>query len=332
MDRIRWGILSTARIALNQVVPALQSAQHSVVEAIASRSQDKAEAAARRMKVGRAYGSYEALLDDPAIDAIYNPLPNHLHLPWSLAALEAGKHVLCEKPITLNAEQATALQSHSRRFPDLKIMEAFMYRHHLQWKRVVAMVRGGEIGELRTVESFFSYSNLDPADYRNQPQMGGGGLLDIGCYCVSVARLLFQDEPQRVNGMLELDPDFGIDRLASGLLVFAQGTSTFTCGTQMRGFQRVNILGSQGRIELGAPFNPPADKPAVFWHYGAQAARRIRVPSCNQYREMVEYLAQAILDDAPIQDGLDDALANMRVLDALRASAARGGKAPESSG
>ena len=255
MKKIRWGILSTAKIGVTKVIPAMQRGQHTEVVAIASRSADKARDTARRLGIPRFYGSYEALLLDPAIDAVYIPLPNDQHVPWSIRALDAGKHVLCEKPIGLTADEARQLREASRRHPRLKVMEAFMYRHHPQWRKTKELVAGGRIGRLRTINTLFSFYNDDPNNIRHNPAMGGGGLMDLGCYAISLSRWLFDAEPRRVMGWVQYDPQFEVDRLASAILEFGDGpetcgTATFTCSMQMAPFQQVEILGTEGRIGL----------------------------------------------------------------------------------
>lgn len=264
MDRLRWGVLGCARIATAKVIPAMQAAKYCAVTAIASRTIEKAEAAARTLGIAKAYGSYEALLSDPDVDGVYIPLPNHLHVPWSIRSLQAGKHVLCEKPIGLNLQEAEALLREARQHAPLKIMEAFMYRFHPQWQLARRLVEEGAIGEIRTIQSFFSYRNQDPADIRNIADLGGGGLMDIGCYSISLSRFLFQAEPRRVVGTAEVDPVFGTDRLASAILEFPRGTSTFTCSTQLSPHQRVHIHGTEGRVEIEIPFNVPPDRPATL--------------------------------------------------------------------
>ncbi|MDQ3330287.1 MAG: Gfo/Idh/MocA family oxidoreductase, partial [Planctomycetota bacterium] len=259
--KVRWGVLSTAKIGTVKVIPALGKAKHCEVVAIASRNIDKAREAVIPLGVPKAYGSYEELLADPDIDAVYNPLPNHLHVPLSIAALEAGKHVLCEKPIGLSSDEAKTLVDAGKRHPRLKLMEAFMYRHHPQWRRTKELATGGSIGELRTIQSFFSYFKDDPTDIRSRPEFGGGGLMDIGCYNISLSRFLFDAEPRRVYGIVEYDPQMGVDRLASAILEFDKGTSTFTCGTQLVPYQRVNVFGTTGRVEIEIPFNAPPDEP-----------------------------------------------------------------------
>ena len=321
MRKINWGILSTAKIGVNKVIPALQASQLGTVAAIASRDPAQAQAVATKLGIPRAHGSYEALLADPAIEAIYNPLPNHLHVPWSIRALEAGKHVLCEKPIGLNTAEAQALIDAAKRHPRLKVMEAFMYRHHPQWQGAKRLVAEGGIGALRTVQSFFSYSNPDPKNIRNHAAMGGGGMMDIGCYCISLARFLFAAEPVRLHGIAEIDPVFGVDRLASAMLEFPTGTATFTCATQLSAYQRVNIFGTEGRIEIEIPFNAPPDRPTRIWHERAGTVRELMFPVCNQYAIQGDLFARAILDDTPVPTPLEDALANLRVIEDLLAQA-----------
>jgi predicted dehydrogenase len=323
-DTITWGILSTAKIGVEKVIPAMQAGEHCLVSAIASRSRTKAEAAADKLGIATAYGSYEALLADPKVDAIYNPLPNHLHVPWSIKALEAGKHVLCEKPVGLDAAQAEKLLAASREHPKLKVMEAFMYRFHPQWQTARELVGSGEIGTLRTIETFFSYSNMNPDDIRNQPGIGGGGLMDIGCYAISLSRFIFNAEPTRVSGMMEIDPVFKVDRLTSALLDFGTGSATLTCATQLVPRQRVNIFGTEGRIEIEIPFNAPPDRACRIWHQHGETTREIVFERCNQFTLQAERFAQAVLDETPVPTPLADAVANMNVIDAVVRSASQG--------
>jgi predicted dehydrogenase len=317
MDKVRWGILSTANIGLAKVIPAMQRGEYCEVVAIASRSLESAREAARQVGIPRAYGSYEELLADPEIDAIYNPLPNHLHVPWSLKALEAGKHVLCEKPLAPTLAEEQRLFDAAQKYPHLKVMEAFMYRHHPQWQRARQMVRDGKIGELRTIQSFFSYYLDDPANIRNIAEIGGGGMLDIGCYMVSVARFIFGAEPRRVLGLVEYDPVFKTDRLASALLAFDNGTSTFTCATQLVPYQRVHIFGTQGRIEIEIPVNAPANQPTRIFYQHGEEIEEISLDPCDQYTIQGDLFSQAILNNSEAPTPLSDALANMRVIEAI---------------
>ncbi len=321
MSKIRWGVLGAAKIALNKVIPAIQASRHNVVTALASRDREKGTAAAAPLNIPQVHDTYEALLADPAIDAVYVPLPNHLHVDWSIKALEAGKHVLCEKPLGLDAADAQRLVNAALRFPRLKVMEAFMYRHHPQWVQAKAWVDAGDIGRLRTVQSFFSYTNVDPANIRNRADYGGGGLMDIGCYCISTARFLFGAEPTLVQGHVERDPAFGTDRLASGLLTFAEGTAMFTCSTQLAAYQRVNIVGTKGRIEIEIPFNAPANQATRLWlQPHNEPARETLIEPCDQYTLQADAFARSILDDTPVPVPLDDAVANLRVIETLLAS------------
>jgi predicted dehydrogenase len=317
MNQVRWGVLSTAQFGLNQWVPAMQSGKYGAVTAIASRQLEKAKAAAAQLGIARAYGSYEALLADPEIDAIYNPLPNHLHVAWSIKALEAGKHVLCEKPIALSAAEAQTLADAAHAHPRLKVMEAFMYRLHPQWQRARQIVASGGIGALRTVESHFSYFNADPGNIRNQADVGGGGLMDIGCYTISASRFLFGAEPRRVLGVVERDPALKTDRLASGVLDFGLGTATFTVSTQLTPYQRVHAFGTTGQVEVEIPFNAPTDRPTRIWHTHDNRRDEIVFEVCNQYIIQGDLISQAILNDTPVPTPIADAVANMRVIDGI---------------
>lgn len=322
--KVRFGILSTAKIGTEKVIPAMQQGERCEIAAIASRDTGRAQEAAARLGIPTAHGSYEALLADPNVEAVYNPLPNHLHVPLSIAAIEAGKHVLCEKPIGLSSHEGQKLVDAAAKHPRLKVMEAFMYRHHPQWRRAKDIVTTGGIGQLRTIQTFFSYFNDDAANIRNQAEIGGGGMPDIGCYCVSLSRFIFDAEPDRVFGIVEYDPEFRTDRLASGILDFGRGTSTFTCSTQLAPYQRVNILGTEGRVEIDIPFNAPADRPCTMRHERQGKCEEIALPVCNQYTIQGDLFARAILEDQPVPTPLSDAVSNMRVIERVFASAERG--------
>jgi predicted dehydrogenase len=319
--KVRWGVLSTAAFGLNTCVPAMQKGDLSEVSAIASRSLQNAEQAAARLGIPKAYGSYEELLADDQIDAIYNPLPNHLHVPWTIQAAEAGKHILCEKPIALNKDEAAKLIAVRDR-TGMKIQEAFMVRTHPQWLGTRELLRAGRIGDVRAVIGFFSYFNRDPGNIRNQPPIGGGALLDIGCYPITLSRFIFGDEPRRVLGSIERDPDLGIDRLTSALLDFPSGHASFTCSTQMVSYQRMQICGTRGRIEIEIPFNAPPDKATrIFIHDGKDPAGNnpevIEFPICNQYTVQGDLFSRAILENGEQPTPLEDAVKNMAVIDAV---------------
>jgi predicted dehydrogenase len=291
------------------------------VAAIASRDLKKAQAAAKKLGIPKAYGSYEELLTDQEIDVVYNPLPNHLHVPWSIKCLQAGKHVLCEKPIGMSVREAEELLKEAKQHPRLKIMEAFMYRTHPQWQLAHKLVREGQIGQLRTIQAFFSYHNVNPANIRNIAEMGGGGMLDIGCYCISYSRFIFGAEPQRVVGVVEYDPALKTDRLASAILEFPGGTATFTCSTQLSPYQRVNIFGTEGRVEIEIPVNAPPDRPCKLWHQRGGEIREHTLDVCDQYTIQGDLFSQAVLENRDVPTPLDDAVANMRVIEAVFQSA-----------
>ncbi len=319
MNKITWGILSTAKIGREKVIPAMLESEYCKVLAIGSRSEGRAIEVAQSLGLAKAYGSYESLLEDPDIQAVYNPLPNHLHVPWTIKALEAGKHVLCEKPIALTVQEADSLLEATGRFPKLKVMEAFMYRFHSQWIRSKALVDQGKIGDLRTIQSFFSYYNADANNIRNINRYGGGGLMDIGCYCISLSRFLFDSEPIHVHGYVEKDAQFKTDRLASGILTFERGSATFTCSTQLVPYQRVNIFGTTGRIEIEIPFNAP-ETPCKIWLQQDNEIQEIILPAANQYSLQCDAFSKAILEQTPVPTPLEDAINNMKVIEAIKVS------------
>lgn len=324
MSKIRWGIISTAAIAIEQVIPAMKQGKYCEVTAIASRDFNQAKKAAVLLEIPKAYGSYADLLSDPEIDAVYIPLPNHLHVEYAINALESGKHVLVEKPVGLSSNQAYSLIQASKAKPGLKIMEAFMYRHHPQWQKAKKLVEDGQIGELRSIQTSFSYYNTDPASILHKPEFGGGGLMDIGCYCISLSRYIFGQEPTRVNGIVEFDPVFKTDRMASGILDFSSGTSTFTCSTQLLPFQRVNIFGDAGGIEIEIPFNAPSDRPTRLWLSNMENTEEIIFDICDQYAIQGDLFSKAILEDTEVPTPLEDALNNMLVIEAVFKSAESG--------
>jgi predicted dehydrogenase len=326
--KVKWGVLGVASIATRKVIPGMQKGQWSEVAAIASRDLAKAEKAAKELGIPKAYGSYEELLADLEIEAIYNPLPNHLHVPWSIKAAEAGKHVLSEKPMGCDAADAEKLLPVRER-TGVKIGEAFMVRTHPQWLRVKELSRNGTIGQLKSIVTVFSYSNRDPHNVRHKREWGGGGLLDIGCYPITLSRWIFGEEPRRVTGTLELDPDFGTDRLASGILEFSTGQSVFTCGTQTNYFQRMELLGTTGHLAVEIPFNAPNDRPTHITVadgmaiYGGKVEVE-EIPTCDQYTVQGDAFSRAIRENGDVPVPLEDAIANMKVIDGIFRSAKSG--------
>jgi predicted dehydrogenase len=327
-QKLRFGVLGAAGIAIKKVIPAMQKGEWCEITAIASRDGEKARNAGRSLGIPKAYASYEALLADPEVDAVYNPLPNHLHLPWSVRAAEAGKHVLCEKPLTMDAAEARQLIAVRDRC-GVRMGEAFMVRTHPQWLRAREIVRSGEIGELRAVSGAFSYFNNDPSNIRNIPEYGGGGIMDIGCYPIFTSRFLFGEEPRRAIGLVELDPGLKTDRLASAILDFPSGQAVFVCSTQLVPYQRMQVLGTKGRIEIEIPFNAPPDRPTrIFVDMGGDlSGSGIRVeefPVCDQYTIQGDAFSRAVLEGRDVPVPLESALENMRIIDALRNSARSG--------
>ena len=327
-DKLRWGVLGVAAIATEKVIPAMQQGARSQVVAIASRDPEKAVRAADTLGIPVAHGSYEALLADPDIDAVYNPLPNHLHVPWSIKAAEAGKHVLCEKPIALTVVEANQLLE-ARDRTGVKIGEAFMVRNHPQWVAAQQIIGAGRIGEVRSILGSFSYFNDDPRNIRNVVDYGGGGLMDIGCYLIYTARLIFGRAPARAAGVIERDPRLKVDTLTSLMLDFDPGQAVGTCSTQLVPYQRVHIVGTTGRIEIEIPFNAPPDRPCVIsiddgsdLHGGG--IERLQLDACDQYTIQGDLFSKAVQEGTEVPGTLEDAIENMAVIEAVSRSAQSG--------
>lgn len=319
--KLRWGVLSTANIGIKKVLPGMQRGQYCSVDAIASRDLARAQQAAAQLNIPKAYGSYDELLADPNIDAIYNPLPNQLHLPWTIRAAEAGKHVLCEKPLTLTVAEAKTLLAVRDRCR-VQIGEAFMIRSALPWLRLHELIDSGRIGQIRSILGAFSYFNADPANIRNQIACGGGALLDIGCYLIHASRYAFAQEPTRVVALIDRDPAMQIDRLTSAILDFPAGQSIFTCSTQLVPYQRMQFLGTRGRIEIEIPFNAPPDRPTRIWiDEGGDLSGADLITetfaAADQYTLQGDAFSQAILEGRPVPVPVEDAIKNMRVIEAI---------------
>jgi len=320
--RVRWGILGAASIAVRRAIPGMQKGEWCEIAAIASRDLAKAQQAAQSLGIAKAYGSYDELLADPTIEAIYNPLPNNLHVSWTARAAEAGKHVLCEKPIGVNAAHAEALIAVRDR-TGVKIEEAFMVRTHPRWLRIRELIRGGRIGTLRAVSGSFTYFNREPKNIRNSVEFGGGALLDIGCYPVTLSRFVFGEEPTRVLGCIERDPEMKTDRLTSAILEFPSGQATFTCSTQLAYHQRMALLGTTGRIDVERPINPPNDQPSRILiddnpsdPTGAGVTAEM-IPTCDQFAIQGDLFSRAIREGGEVAVPLEDSVRNMRVIDAI---------------
>jgi len=327
-NKLRWGVLSTANIGLKKVLPAMQRGQLTSIAAIASRDLARARQAAAALGISTAYGSYEELLADPGIDAIYNPLPNHLHVPWTIKAAEAGKHVLCEKPLSLTVAEAETLLAVRAR-TGVKVGEAFMIRSYPQWLRLRELLDQGRIGQLRSIVGVFSYFNNDPANIRNRVEFGGGALMDIGCYLIHASRYAFAQEPTRVIACIDRDPQMQTDRLTSAILDFPAGQSIFTCSTQLVPYQRLQFLGTHGRIELEIPFNAPPDRPTrlLIDSTGDLFGGGITTeafPVCDQYTLQGDAFSKAVLEDTEVPVPIEDAIKNMAVIEAIFNSANSG--------
>lgn len=328
MQPVKWGVLSTAKIGLEKVIPAMQRAGSCDIVAIASRDLSRAQAAAAELGIPKAYGSYEELIADPDIEAIYNPLPNHLHVSWSAKAAQAGKHVLCEKPLSLTAEEAGALIE-ARDRTGVLIEEAFMVRHHPQWRRAREIIRSGRIGTLRAIQACMVYNNPDPNNIRNMADIGGGGLYDIGSYPITVSRFLFESEPERAVALLERDPNFHTDRLTSALLKFPEGQAVFTCSTQIARFQAFHAMGTEGWLRFELPFTMEPERPCRIMIGNGDLPGPLpcdteTLDPVDHYTCQGDDFSRAIRDGGPLEFPLENAVANMRVIDAVFRSAETG--------
>ena len=326
--KIRWGILGAANIAVKKVIPAMQAGKFCEIAAIASRSLDKAKRAAGDLNIPKFYGSYDELLNDAEIDAIYNPLPNDLHVEWTIKAAEKGKHVLCEKPLAMAAEEARKLIE-IRDQTGVKIQEAFMVRTHPQWLKIRDSIASGKIGKVEAMTMFFSYFNDNQSNIRNKIENGGGALMDIGCYCVSLSRFILGEEPRRVAALIERDENSGIDKLTSAMLDFPSCQAAFTCSTQLIPFQRMQFFGAKGRLEVEIPVNIPPDTPTRIFIdntgdlYGKNI-ETIEIPAADQYTIQGDLFSKAILDDSEQTISLEDSVKNMTIIDAIFRAAESG--------
>lgn len=315
--QLNWGILSTAKIGLRDVIPAIQKSDLGNVVAICSRDIENAKQAAKKLDIPTFYGNYEDLINDNCVDVIYNPLPNKLHIPFTIKAIKSGKHVLCEKPISTNYREVLELLEIKKEYPNCKVMEAFMYRFHPQWELVKKIIRSGEIGQIKHLNSTFCYFNNDPLNIKNQADLGGGGLLDVGCYCVNFSRFIFEDDPYNTDSFMEFDPVFKTDRIASGLLKFKNGSATFMCGMQVEFDQKAEIFGSLGKIEVAIPFNDAMD---LTRKVTIKKNRKITVhefEAINPFLVMINDFSKSIINNSTVTISLEDSLANMKVISQL---------------
>jgi predicted dehydrogenase len=325
--KVKWGVLSTAKIGTEKVIPAMQKGKLVEIVGIASRDRATAQEAAKRLGIAKIYATYDELIHDPEIEAVYIPLPNHLHAPWTIKAVEAGKHVLCEKPLAVSAAEVRRL-IRARDKAGVKVGEAFMVDTHPQWLKARELTRSSEFGNLRLITGQFAYNNRDPKNIRNIKEFGGGGIFDIGTYTIHGSRFVFGEEPKRVVALLETDPQMKIDRLTSVIMEFPSGHATFTCSTQIVPYQRMQFFGTKRRVEIEIPFNAPPDrKTRLFIDTGdltGASLETIEFPVCNQYTIQGDEFSRAIIDDMPVAVGLEDSLANMQVIEAVFKSAESG--------
>lgn len=320
MKKIKWGILGTAIIAREQMIPAILQSRYGELYAIASRTEEKAKESAEKFGIPRFYGNYDALLKDPMVEAVYIPLPNHLHVDWAVRALQAGKHVLVEKPVALHATEAGKLLAEAEKHPELKVMEAYMYGFHPQWLKVEELLQAGEIGKLKIIQASFSFYDDDPGSVYNISEYGGGSVMDVGCYPVSVARRLFGSEPRTVTASMEFHPRFDVDIHASGVMEFDERTAIFFSSIQLTEHQEVVLFGSEGKMRIEIPFNPPADSPARVMIEKESGIQMVTAGPCNQYAAQIDAFCRAILEDTPVPLSPEDSVNNMKVIDAIRES------------
>ena len=326
MRELRWGVLSTANIGRTKVIPGIQDADRCRVVALASRDEERGRVVADELGIATVHGSYESLLADPDVDAVYIPLPNHLHAEWAIAAARAGKHVLCEKPLAMTSGDARRMVD-AARSAGVLLQEAFMYRVHPSWVAAREVVASGRIGRLTAVQTWFSFYNDDPGNIRNIREFGGGALFDIGCYAVNLSRMLFEAEPVEVQATAVLDETSGVDVLTAAILRFPTGLATFTCSTRTEPDQRVDIYGTTGRISVEIPFNIPPDRPTrVFVTAGgdppvAPATETLAFDTADPYSAEASRFAASVLDGAPLPVEPEDAVANLRVIERIFASA-----------
>ena len=318
--KIKWGVLSTATIAVEQVIPAILQSRYAELYAVASRGAKKAEETAKKFNISTFYGSYQELLNDKEVKVVYIPLPNHLHVEWAIKALEAGKHVLIEKPVAISSLEAKKLLEEVKKYPELKVMEAFMYKFHPQWISVKEMIENGEIGTLKSIQASFSFFDDDPNSIVNKKEFGGGSLMDIGCYPISIARFLFNSEPKNVASVITYDPKTGVDILATAILEFEQGVISFFSATQLSDSQRVVLVGEKGSIEFELPFNPEIDSPTKIHITINEEKRELIFESCNQYSLQADAFSLAIMEDRDLEVSLQDAVNNMIVIEKIKES------------
>lgn len=323
MKKMKFGVLGVSGHFLKRIVFPLMESETVEIYAIASRNIKRAQETAEKYGIPKFYGSYEELLDDPEIDAIFNPLPNHMHKEWIFKSADAKKHMLCEKPLTLDTEETNEVIEYIKD-SGIKLMEAFMIRFHPKWQKAKALIDNGYIGKVRHIQTVFSYNNQDPSNIRNIKEVGGGALLDIGCYAINTARYILGKAPKRVISMIDEHPEFGTDMTTSAILDYGDAVSLFTVSTSAFPQQQVKIFGTEGTLTVTIPFNDISEVPGKLLFENNSASMEIEVEPVNQYRLMFEAYAKSIVDDTEVPLPLSDSLLNMKTIDAVFKSAKTG--------
>ena len=328
---VRWGVISTANIGRSAVNPAIQASSNGELVAVASRSEEAARAFAEEWGIPGHYGSYEALLEDDGIDAVYIPLPNNMHKEWTIRAAEAGKHVLCEKPLALDVAECEEMEAAAAEH-GVKLMEAFMYRFHPRSRRAIDMVREGVVGELKTIRSAFTFRLSRPDDIRWLPEFGGGALMDVGCYCVNVSRTIVGEEPVEVQATASR-ADTGVDDHLVGILRFPSGVvAHFDCALTAERCEFYEVAGTEAYLRVPAAFRPGTADAHIEEHSGSGDTTVHTLPGVDQFQLMVEHFADCVLNDEQPRYPVAEAIRNMRVIEALYESAGKGGATIEVSG
>ncbi|SMO60694.1 Predicted dehydrogenase [Saccharicrinis carchari] len=320
MNRLKIGVLSVSNHLLKRIVLPLKNTKYCKIYGIASRNPKKAEAFAQKFDIEKVYADYQELIEDPIIDFVYIPLPNHLHLEWVVKAAEAGKHILCEKPIALNAQEAMQCIEAAQK-NKVQLMEAFMYKFHPLWIYAKEVITTNQIGRIMYIHTSFAYHNPAPDNIRNIKEFGGGALMDIGCYAISSSRFLLDAEPQRVMAIHQQHPEFKTDTLGSAIMDYDGRHASYTVSTLSQANQGVDIVGSSGRIRIPVPFNTYVDTPSEIIINTAQGERSVSFAVCDQYGLMFDAFSECLIKKMPLPIEPTDVLNNMKVIDAVFKSA-----------
>ena len=316
MKKLKIGVLGVSNHLIKRIILPLQETNNCFIYGIASRNSEKAISASRQYNIPKYYESYDDLLSDKDIDIVYIPLPNHLHAEWIKKSADAGKHVLCEKPLCMNAKESEDAISYVDK-KGIKLMEAFMYKFHPLWIHVKNIIDTKQIGDITYIHTSFSYNNPSKTNIRNIKEYGGGAMMDIGCYAVSVPRFLLGREPEKTVSLINRHPDFGTDILSSAIMDFGTSRSTFTVGTLSDAHQRVEITGTAGKITIPIPFNTFVDVRSTITITNSIGERTVEFAPADQYGIMFDVFAKTVINDHPVPVNAMDALLNQKVVDAI---------------